>query len=119
MNRFLFGMAFALLGLAGCTTTTSNPTPDQIRKDAAKATSTAVSDVTAAAKGVADGLKKKNPLNLNTASLGDLETLPGIDDARAQKIIDRRPYDTTDDLVKKHVLSKAEFDQIADKITTR
>jgi DNA uptake protein ComE-like DNA-binding protein len=118
MNRSLLaiGVVFCLVG---CTTTQSNPSPDQIRRDAAKATSTAVRDVTAAAKGVADGLKQKGALNLNTASMGDLETLPGIDDARAQKIIDRRPYDTSDDLVKKHVLSKAEYDRIADKVTTQ
>lgn len=118
MKRFLFG-SVALLWLAGCTSSQTNPSPDQIRQDTAKATSTAVRDMKAAAKGVADGLKQNGPLNLNTASLGDLENLPGIDEAGAQKILNHRPYDSSSDLVKKHVVSKAEYDRIADKVTAR
>jgi DNA uptake protein ComE-like DNA-binding protein len=105
-----------LILLIGCQPSNPNPTPAQIRQDAAKATSTAVSDVKAAAKGVQDGLKKKDTVNLNTASLGDLETLPGIDDATAQKVLDRRPYNAPSDLVKKHVVSKEEFDRISDRV---
>jgi DNA uptake protein ComE-like DNA-binding protein len=116
MNRFLLVLLFCLVG---CTTSTPNPTPDQIRQEAAKATRSAVSDMKAAAKGVSDGLRRKEPLNLNTASLGELESLPGIDESTAQKIIDRRPYDTSSDLVKKHVVSKAEYDQIAVRVTAR
>ncbi|HEY6490336.1 MAG: helix-hairpin-helix domain-containing protein [Terracidiphilus sp.] len=119
MTRFLF-VPLVLFCLAGCTRTQSSPTPEQIRQNTAKATSTAVTDMKAAAKGVADGLKlQQDQVNLNTASLGALEALPGIDEAAAQRIIDRRPYDSSSDLVKKHVVSKAEYDRIADKVTAR
>ncbi|HEX4285173.1 MAG TPA: helix-hairpin-helix domain-containing protein [Terracidiphilus sp.] len=121
MKTIVLG-TIALLGLVGCATQ-SNPTPDQIRENTAKATSEVVRDTKAIAKGVADGIKqqtgKDHRINVNKASTDDLKTLPGVDDARARKIIDGRPYDDTSDLVKKHVVSGAEYDRIADKISTR
>lgn len=117
--------ATALLGLIGLTAcnTQPNPSPETIRENTAKATSEVVRDTKAVAKGIADGVKqnsdKVRPIDINHASADDLKTLPGIDDARAQKIIDARPYDSSDDLVKKHVVSKAEYDQITDKIVAR
>jgi hypothetical protein len=116
MKRFLFGTV-VLFCLVGCTQT--NPSPEQIRQDAEKATSTTVRDVKAAAKGVADGLKQKGPVNINKASSDDLQTLPGIDAARAQRIIDGRPYDTSGDLVKKHLISRDEYNRIADKVVAQ
>jgi competence protein ComEA len=39
-------------------------------------------------------------VNLNTASVEELETLPGVGPARAKEIIEGRPYKTVDDLEK-------------------
>lgn len=121
MKTILVG-AIALLGLVGCTTR-PDPTPDQIRENTAKATSEVVRDTKAVAKGVADGIKqqvgKDHRVDINRASAADLSALPGVDNAHARKIIDGRPYDDTSDLVKKHIVSGAEYDRIADKITTR
>jgi len=116
--KSVFLGTLALLCLAGCTQT--NPSPETIRHDTAKATSEAVTDMKAAAKGVADGLKQqrdsKGAVEINKASTDDLQTLPGIDAVRARKIIDGRPYDDPSDLVKKRIVSKSEYDRISDRV---
>jgi competence protein ComEA len=55
--------------------------------------------------------------HINTASAVDLDKLPQIGKARAKKIIDNRPYKTTDELVSKKVLSQGVYNKIKDKIT--
>ncbi len=55
--------------------------------------------------------------NINTASATDLDKLPQIGKARAKKIIDNRPYKSTDELVSKKVLSQPVFNKIKDKIS--
>jgi len=115
----LFLFAFTLLAVGGCSHENQGPSPDQIRQDTAKATRTAARDAKAAVQGVVDGLKKQKPVNINTASADDLETLPGIDTARAQKVIANRPYRSSDELVKRRVLPQAEFDRIANQISAQ
>jgi len=90
--------------------------PDAIRQDTARATSTAVKDAKAVAKGVADGLKQKGPVNINKASEDDLQTLPGVDSATAQRIVDGRPYGNSSELVKKHIVTRTEYDRIAGQV---
>jgi competence protein ComEA len=118
MKTMLFGV-LALLGLVGCSQQ-SSPTPQQIRQDTAKATSEAVRDAKAVAKGLADGIKgqvhRDQRVDINTASADDLKTLPGVDDMRAQSIIDGRPYGNTGQLVSRHVVSSTEYERIARQI---
>src|SRR6202000_2941260 len=110
MKMLLVG-TIALFGLVSCNTR-PDPSPEQIRQDTAKATNEVVRDAKTVAKGIADGVKeqtdKARAVDINRASPGDLKTLPGIDDARAQKIIDGRPYDDTEDLIKKNGGSRTE-----------
>jgi DNA uptake protein ComE-like DNA-binding protein len=104
----------ALLVLTGCTTQQRDP--DQIRRETAKATSEAARDTKAVVKGVADGLKERSTVNINSASADDLKALPGIDGRTADRIIAARPYQDSSDLVKRHLISKAEYDRISDRI---
>jgi DNA uptake protein ComE-like DNA-binding protein len=106
-----------LFALAGCSPSQSNP--DQIRHDAAKATVEAKRDAKAVVDGVRDGLKTKGAININTASQADLETLPGVDGARARGIIDGRPYKDANDLLRRRIISKDEYDRIANQITAQ
>ena len=106
-----------LVGISGCST--ASPSPDAIRQDTANATATAARDAKAVAQGVFEGLKTKGPLNINRATEEDLKTLPGMDTAIAGKIVAGRPYASSAELVRRHIVSKAEYDRIADKIEAR
>lgn len=97
--------------MVGCSP--ADRSPDAIRQDTAKATSSAVRDAKAVAKGVVDGLRSKGPVNINKASEADLENLPGIDAVKARNIIAGRPYDNAHDLLKRHLVTKTEYDRIA------
>ncbi len=55
-------------------------------------------------------------VNLNTATEKELDTLPGVGKATAEKIIAGRPYKSVDDLAKAGV-SKATIAKIADLVT--
>jgi DNA uptake protein ComE-like DNA-binding protein len=117
MKRALFCSGFALLVLTACTP--ERRSPDAIREDTAKVTSEAARDVKAVAQGVAEGLKNGATVNVNTATAEKLESLPGIDEHTAKRIIDGRPYTSASEMVKKHAITKAEYDKIADKVTAK
>ena len=56
-------------------------------------------------------------ININTASLSQLDILYGVGPATAQKIIDGRPYSKIEDLVAKKAVSQTVFDRIKDEIS--
>jgi DNA uptake protein ComE-like DNA-binding protein len=67
---------------------------------------------------------KSVKLDVNSASKEELDALPGIGGAYAQKIIDGRPYDgrpykAKTDLVSKGVLPSSTYEKIKDQITAR
>ena len=57
-------------------------------------------------------------LNINAASAEELTLLSGIGPARAKAIVQGRPYQTTDDLVRRQVVPAAVYDGIKDRIGT-
>jgi competence protein ComEA len=55
-------------------------------------------------------------ININLASQTDLESLPGVGEVTAKKIIDGRPYASVEDLLTRKIVGNATFEKIKDKI---
>jgi DNA uptake protein ComE-like DNA-binding protein len=104
--------ACALL-LAGCYDS-NNTRP--LQKYTADATAAAKRSAGAIARGVVEGLTRKGPLDINKASEKDLAQLPGLTPAQVQAIITGRPFDNTSQLVKRRILTKAQYEKIREQI---
>lgn len=73
----------------------------------------------AAAEGFIEGWIKPSvqPINLNSASDRQLESLPGITQEDAHRIITSRPYHNKQALVTKGVISESAYRRIKDRVT--
>jgi competence protein ComEA len=105
-------IAAILVLLVAC----SSQSPDQIRQKTAEETSAIKRDTKAVAQGIKEGLSSKSSVDLNKASKSDLSSLPGISDAKADRIIAERPYASAHQLVTRHVLTENEYAQVHDRV---
>jgi len=66
-------------------------------------------------------LGASTPININTATLDDLDTLPGIGAVYSQRIVDSRtrdgPFTTTEELVLRSLMPQSTYEKIRDLIT--
>ncbi|ATQ66998.1 MULTISPECIES: helix-hairpin-helix domain-containing protein [Methylosinus] len=58
-------------------------------------------------------------LDINSATVEELDVLPGVGPARAAAIVKGRPYRGKDELHRKKIIPKAVYDKIKDKIIAR
>jgi competence protein ComEA len=115
-----FAIATAPLFYTGCTTKPQSP--EQVREKTAQATAELKDNAKAVAEGVRDGLTRPSPdkpLDLNSASKSQLMGLPGVDDATADRMIAGRPYASEHQLLERHIVSREEYNKIADSITVK
>ena len=63
--------------------------------------------------------KRTTPVDLNSATSEELQTLKGIDSAAADKIIAGRPYVSITQLVSKGILTKDAYNAIRDEIVAK
>ena len=57
------------------------------------------------------------PVNINSATAAELDTLPGVGPATAGKIIGNRPYQAVEELVSKKVVSQRVFEGLREGIS--
>lgn len=69
-----------------------------------------------AVKGVGT-VSSEGLININTATLSQLDSLPEIAQKRGQSIIEHRPYSNIEELLSKGVLKTGVYEKIKDKIT--
>lgn len=58
-----------------------------------------------------------NLVNINTATASQLDTLPGVGEATAKKIISGRPYQNISELIERHLLGQSVYDKIKDLVS--
>ncbi len=76
-------------------------------------------DAGAIASGVVEGLRRGSPLDINQASVRQLEGLPGLNSPQAHAIVEGRPYRETSELIHRHILEKREYDRIKTQIVAK
>lgn len=60
---------------------------------------------------------KTNLININLANADELDSLPGVGQVTAQKIIQNRPYKTTEELLSRKIVKKSAWEQIKNLVT--
>jgi DNA uptake protein ComE-like DNA-binding protein len=113
----LLGLLLLLIPLCGCPTKPDNPAT--VRERAADATAEFKRDSKAIVQGVREGWTRDKSLDINSASKEQLQSLPGVTPKLAENIIFHRPYAKTSELMEKHIMSKSEFDRVADQLTAK
>ena len=93
--------------------------PQELREQTAEATAQAKSDAKAVADGIREGWNRNQVVDLNSASKERLESLPGMTPAEADRVIAGRPFREPGELVTRHIVSKAEYDKIAGRVTAK
>ena len=118
-SRYRLISALLLLAAFAACSRREPQSPDELRERTAQATANAKRDAKAVAEGIREGWSRDKPLDLNSATKDQLETLPGMTTAEAEHVIAARPYHTPRDLVTRRILSQAQYDQISDRVTAK
>jgi hypothetical protein len=119
MKLYGFHFSIAVIAMAGLTSCQQQQSSQDLKEKTAQTTAEVKRDVKAIGAGIREGWNRDKPLDLNAATKGDLESLPGLSADDAERILAARPYSAPDDLVKRHILSQGQFDRVSDRVVAK
>src|SRR5205085_11823465 len=133
MKLLCFVVLFVLTFGLGCSQDTAKTREEaakaasqvkQESKEAAKELKKGAEEAREQGKAVAEGVREgwnsnNKSVHLNSASKEQLMSLPGIDDASADRVIAARPYHSKEELTRRRIVSAGEYQKIQDKITAK
>lgn len=61
-------------------------------------------------------IQESSKIDLNSSDIDSLDSLPGIGQVTAQKIIDNRPYNSIDELLSRKIIGKSVYEKIKDQL---
>ena len=105
-----------ILWLAALGAVLSIPLSDRVTAQTSAAPSSAQSSSSSAKKSTKTAAATGEKVDINSANKEQLDALPGIGEAYAQKIIANRPYRSKRDLVTKKVIPQSTYEKIKDQI---
>jgi competence protein ComEA len=119
MNVLRYSAITSILLLSVLTGCSQQQRSEDLKEKTAQVTAEVKRDTKAVAAGIREGWSRDKPLDLNSATKDQLSSLPGITAAQADRIIAARPYQAPSDLVTRHILRKADYDKISDRLTAK
>jgi len=119
MDFLKYRNVFTLLLLAALTGCSQQQNSQDLKEQTAQATAEVKRDAKAVAAGISEGWSRDKPLDLNTATREQLLSLPGVTAAEADRVIAGRPYSEPGEVVTRRIMTKIEYDKIADRVTAK
>lgn len=104
-------------GIAGCTQQ-QQQSPQDLKERTAKETAALKSDAKAVAQGIREGWNRDDTVDLNSASKADLVKV-GLTSSEADRVIAGRPYNEPSEVVTKHIVPRADYDKVANRIIAK
>jgi DNA uptake protein ComE-like DNA-binding protein len=119
MDLLRYRNVFTLLLLAALVGCTQQQKSQDLKEQTAQATAEMKRDAKAVAAGIREGWSRDKPLDLNTATKEQLLSLPDVTSAQADRVISGRPYSEPSEVVTRRIMTKIEYDKIADRVTAK
>lgn len=115
-GHFVFAICLAA-ALSGCTQ--QQQSPEDLKKKTAKETAALKRDAKAVAQGIREGWNRdQSSVDINSAPKEQLVSA-GLSSTSAERVINGRHYNSIDDLVDRHIVSRAEFDRAANHLMVK
>jgi DNA uptake protein ComE-like DNA-binding protein len=100
---------------SGASTHSKTPTVSQSGKTG-PSTQPSLNGSTNQANSGAKTTASSKPIDINSASEKELDSLPGVGKSRADAIIRNRPYHSKNDLVTRHIVPESVYNGIKERI---